>query len=141
MKQTLLQSWQDSSWPTIKSTQPLATGDGVIDERSFNTIEVDELFDHVNHAATIAGQGVLYRSLVQPLAELEPIKAKQQAVEELRANPALKEQLERIVQQAVDNEKNFYLLLFGEFLGSFGTAREAHEIEGYGYLQYKRGIR
>ena len=141
MKQTLLQSWQDSSWPTIKSTQPLATGDGVIDERSFNTIEVDELFDHVNHAATIAGQGVLYRSLVQPLAELEPIKAKQQAVEELRANPALKEQLEHIVQQAVDNEKNFYLLLFGEFLGSFGTAREAHEIEGYGYLQYKRGIR
>jgi hypothetical protein len=45
------------------------------------------------------------------------------------------------VQHAVPNEKNFYLLLFGEFLGTFGTAREDHEIEGYGYLQYKRGIR
>ena len=43
MNQTLLQSWQDSNWPTIKSSKPLATGDGVIDQRTFNTIEVDEL--------------------------------------------------------------------------------------------------
>jgi hypothetical protein len=33
------------------------------------------------------------------------------------------------------------LLLFGEFLGSFGTARDEHEIEGFGYLQYRRGVR
>jgi len=141
MNQTLLENWQDSSWPTIKSSKALDTGDGVIDERTFNTIEVDKLFDAVNHASTIAGQAVLYRSLAQPLNELDQIKAKQQAVEELRNNPALKEQLEQIVQQAVPDEKNFYLLLFGEFLGTFGTAREEHEIEGYGYLQYKRGIR
>ncbi len=141
MNQTLLQNWQDSSWPTIKSSKPLDTGDGVIDQRTFNTIEVDELFDAVNHASTIAGQAVLFRSLAQPLNDLDQIKAKQQAVEELRNNPALKEQLEQIVQHAVPNEKNFYLLLFGEFLGTFGTAREDHEIEGYGYLQYKRGIR
>ena len=141
MNQTLLQSWQDLSWPIIKSSKPLETGDGVIDPRTFNTIEVDELFDTINHASTIAGQAVLFRSLTQPLNELEQIKAKQQAVEELRNNPALKEQLAQIVQQAVADEKNFYLLLFGEFLGSFGTAREDHEIEGYGYLQYKRGIR
>ncbi|WP_432741321.1 DNA mismatch repair protein MutS [Methylobacter sp. G7] len=141
MKQTLLQSWQDSSWPTIKSSKPLETGDGVIDQRTFNTIEVDQLFEAVNYASTIAGQAVLFRSLTQPLDTLDPIKAKQQAVEELRNNPALKEQLERIVQHAIADEKNFYLLLFGEFLGTFGTAREEHEIEGYGYLQYKRGIR
>ncbi len=141
MKQTLLQSWQDSSWPTIKSSKPLETGDGVIDQRTFNTIEVDQLFDAVNHASTIAGQAVLFRSLTQPLDTLDQINAKQQAVEELRNNPALKKQLERIVQHAIPDEKNFYLLLFGEFLGSFGTAREEHEIEGYGYLQYKRGIR
>ncbi|MDO9167818.1 MAG: DNA mismatch repair protein MutS [Methylobacter sp.] len=141
MKQTLLQSWQDSSWPAIKSSSPLETGDGVIDQRTFNTIEVDQLFEAVNYASTIAGQAVLFRSLTQPLDTLEPIKAKQQAVEELHHNPALKEQLEHIVQHATANEKNFYLLLFGEFLGTFGTAREEHEIEGYGYLQYKRGIR
>ncbi len=141
MNLTLLQNWQDQSWPSIKSSKPLTTGDGVIDQRSFNTIEVDQLFDAVNHASTLVGQAVLFRSLTQPLNELGQLRAKQHAVEELQNNPALKEQLENIVQQAVADEKNFYLLLFGEFLGSFGTAREEHEIEGYGYLQYKRGIR
>src|SRR5664279_669446 len=108
MKPTLLQNWQDSSWPAIKSSKPLETGDGVIDQRTFNTIEVDQLFDAVNHASTIAGQAVLFRSLTQPLDTLDQIKAKQQAVEELRNNPALTEQLERIVQHAIPDEKNFY---------------------------------
>ena len=125
----------------VKSSKPLATGLGVIDESAFNTIEVDKVFDAVNHASTMIGQAVLYRSLTQPLDALDEIKAKQDAVEELRNNPALKEALENILETASTHEKNFYLLLFGEFLGTFGTAREEHEIEGYGYLQYKRGIR
>lgn len=141
MTNTLLQSWQDSTWPNIKSSKPLATSVGVIDERTFNTIEVEELFDAVNHAKTTAGQAVLFRSLAQPLDDFDAIKAKQQAVEELRGNAELKDRLERIVEQAAFNERSFYLLLFGEFLGTFGTAREEHEIEGYGYPQYKRGIR
>ena len=140
MKETLLQSWDDA-WPTVKCSKPLATGAGVIDESAFNTIEVDKVFDAVNHASTLIGQAVLYRSLTQPLDALDEIKAKQDAVEELRTNPALKEALENILETASTQEKNFYLLLFGEFLGTFGTAREEHEIEGYGYLQYKRGIR
>ena len=119
----------------------MATGLGVIDESAFNTIEVDQLFDAINHASTTVGQAVLFRSLTQPLDVLEEIKAKQDAVEELRTNPILKDALEGILETAAADEKNFYLLLFGEFLGTFGTAREEHEIEGYGYLQYKRGIR
>ncbi len=140
MNQTLLQSWQDN-WPTIKSSKPQATGDGVIDERAFNTIEVDELFDTVNHASTIVGQAVLFRSLALPSDNLDEVKAKQQAVAELQGNPFLKEQVAQLVQQAQANEKSFYLLLFGQFLGTFGTARQEHEIEGYGYAQYKRGTR
>lgn len=141
MKETILQNWQDAIWPHARSSKPLKIGEGVIDERSFNTIEVNEVFDSVNHASTLIGQAVLFRSLAQPLDVLDDIKAKQEAVEELRNNPSLKDNIERIVQNAAEHEKNFYLLLFGEFLGSFGTAREEHEIEGYGYLQYKRGIR
>ena len=140
MKETLLQAWQDV-WPTVKSSKPLATGEGVIDESAFNTIEVDNLFDAVNYASTTIGQAVLFRSLTQPLETLDEIRAKQEAVEELRTNPALKDALENVLEMASAQEKNFYLLLFGEFLGTFGTAREEHEIEGYGYLQYKRGIR
>lgn len=139
MKETILQSWKDA-WPTVKSCKPLVTDAGVIDESAFNTIEVDKLFEAVNHSSTTIGQAVLFRSLTQPLAVLDEIKAKQDAVEELRTNPALKESLENILETAASHEKNFYLLLFGEFLGTFGTAREEHEIEGYGYLQYKRGI-
>ena len=140
MKETILQGWQDA-WPTVKSSKPLATGVGVIDESAFNTIEVDKVFEAVNHASTTIGQAVLFRSLTQPLDALDELKEKQEAVEELRQNSALKEALEQIMETAGSHEESFYLLLFGEFLGSFGTAREAHEIEGYGYLQYKRGIR
>jgi DNA mismatch repair protein MutS len=140
MKETILQGWQDA-WPAVKSSKPMATGIGVIDESAFNTIEVDKVFEAVNHASTTIGQAVLYRSLTQPLDSLDEIKAKQEAVQELRSNPALKEALENILETAATHEKNFYLFLFGEFLGTFGTAREEHEIEGYGYLQYKRGIR
>jgi DNA mismatch repair protein MutS len=140
MKEAILPSWQ-GAWPTVKSSKPLATGAGVIDESAFNTIEVDKVFDAVNHAATTIGQAVLFRSLTQPLDVLDELKAKQEAVEELRSHSALKETLEHIVGTAANHEKDFYLLLFGEFQGTFGTAREDHEIEGYGYLQYKRGIR
>ncbi|MCX7098311.1 MAG: DNA mismatch repair protein MutS [Methylococcales bacterium] len=140
MKETLLQAWQNA-WPVVKCSKPLPTGEGVLDEAAFNTIEVDKLFDTVNHAATTIGQAVLFRSLAQPLDSLAEIQEKQAASLELQNNPALKEALNHIVETAASQEQNFYLLLFGEFLGTFGTARENHEIEGYGYLQYKRGIR
>ncbi|MFA5982680.1 MAG: DNA mismatch repair protein MutS [Methylococcaceae bacterium] len=140
MKQTILQSWQDQ-WPVIKINKSLPTGEGVIDERAFNTIEIDELFDSVNHGQTIIGQTILYRSLTAPLDSIESIKAKQDAVEELNNNADLRQSIENIVQTAAEQEKDFYLLLYGEFLGAFGSAKDEHEIEGFGYLQYKRGTR
>ncbi len=140
MKETLLQSWQ-ALWPVVKSTQPLATGVGILDESAFNTMEVDKLFDAVNHAETLVGQATLFRSLTQPSDDIDLLQAKQEAVKELQANSELKVAVEALVINAASHENNFYTLLFGEFLGTFGTAREAHEIEGYGYLQYKRGIK
>ncbi|MDO9105413.1 MAG: DNA mismatch repair protein MutS [Methylovulum sp.] len=136
----LLTIWQHDTWPSVKSTQPLETGVGVIDESAFNTIEVDKVFEAVNYASTTVGQAVLYRSLAQPLDNRDDIRAKQEALEELRQNTALKDTVENIVQNAASQENSFYLLLFGDFLGSFGSAREGHEIEGYGYPQYKKGI-
>ncbi len=141
MKETIFQGWQQAEWPTIKSSETLATGEGVIDRSAFSTIEVDKVFEAINYASTIIGQARLYHSLTQPSASLEELNEKQQALEELRANPALRDALENIIATAASQERNFYLLTFGEFLGSWGTAREEHEIEGYGYLQYKRGVR
>ncbi|MBS3965597.1 MAG: DNA mismatch repair protein MutS [Methylomonas sp.] len=140
MGQSILQGWNEQ-WPTIRSTQPLPTGEGVLDQGAFTTLEVDELFDYVNHARTVVGQAVLYRSLAQPLNDLDAIAAKQDAMREIRDHPAVRDNIENIVAQAAATERHLHLLLFGEFLGGFGTAREDHQIEGYGYKQYRRGIR
>ncbi|MGR9087873.1 MAG: MutS-related protein [Gammaproteobacteria bacterium] len=140
MSETLLHSWQDA-WPVIKSARPLDAGEGVIDESAFNTIELDKVFDTVNYAETTLGQAYLYRSLARPSDDPDRLKAKQEAVEEIRHHPELKESIERILSRAAAGENNFYMLLFGAFIGSFGAARSEHEIEGYGYAQYKRGIR
>ncbi len=140
MQQNVLQSWNDT-WPNPRSSTPPPTGAGVLDQAAFNTIEVDELFDTVNYAASLAGQTILYRSLTHPLADADAINAKQAAVREILEEPGVRSNVEHIVNQATVGEANLYLLLFGEFLGSFGTAREKHHIEGYGYKQYSRGIR
>ncbi len=140
MHANILESWNDQ-WPSVRSSTPPPTGEGVVDQGAFNTIEVDELFDHVNYAATTAGQSVLYRSLTHPLADADAIAAKQAAVREIQDNPAVRENIENIVARAAETEKHLYVLLFGEFLGGFGTARHDNQIEGYGYKQYKRGIR
>jgi len=139
-QETLLHIWQDLSWPSVKAAKPLATGTGVIDESAFNTIEVDKVFEAINYAKTTIGQAVLYRSLTQPLADIEAVRAKQEAVKELKENPALTARISAIIDQAVAQEKDFYRLLFGKFLNSFEPVREINEIEGYGYLSYKRGI-
>ena len=140
MQETILHTWQEEPWPTVKSTQPLAMGEGVIDQTAFNTIEIDKVFDSVNHAATTVGQATLYRSLCKPLSDIKAIKAKQDALHELEKNPQLKSQLEQLLETAASTEKNLHLLLFGEFIGSFSESRAAHEIVGYGYKQYKSGV-
>ncbi len=140
MKQNILQSWKDS-WPIVRSTKPLPIDKGVLDQAAFDSIEVDELFDAVNHASTLMGQSVLYRSLAQPSGSLDEINAKQDAVKEIQKNNSIRENLEQIIARSVEKEESLYLLLFGEFLSSMGTARGEHQIEGYGYKQYRSGTR
>ena len=93
MQETILHGWQDETWPTIKSSQSLPMGEGVIDQTAFNTIEIDKVFEATDYAATTVGQATLYRSLCQPLTDIKAIKAKQDAVSELRKNQKLKDKL------------------------------------------------
>ncbi len=140
MSQTILASWS-RDWPEIRSSEPAETGAGVIDAGAFQTLEVDELFDAVNYAQTTIGQSVLYRSLTEPLASLAAIQDKQAALCELQENTELRETVEQIVQAARQDEYGLYQLLFGNFLGMFGTSREDSEVEGYGYEPYIKGTR
>ncbi len=139
MKLNILQSWANK-WPVVKSTKSLPTVEGVVDQQAFNTIEIDQLFDTVNQASTVAGQSVLYRSLTNPSDSLAQINAKQDAVKEIQSKPSVRDNIENIVSQAAEKEQALYLLLFGEFLGALGTARKGHQIEGYGHRQYRKGV-
>jgi DNA mismatch repair protein MutS len=138
--QTLLQS-DSKEPPVVRSAAPGATGEGVIDVSTFQAIEVDKLFDSINHAATITGQATLYRSLVQPLASADLIRAKQDAVREIESDKALRDSLETLIKQAKSLEDDFYGLLFGTFMGLMSSPAHKLEIEGYGYETYKKGTR
>ena len=137
---TILHAWQEQ-WPDIRVSKPAETGAGVLDSGAFNSIEVDSIFATINQASTTIGQAVLYRSLAQPSDNLQDIVEKQQAVKEIQANPELKNALQQLLLNAQKDEKLFYQLLFAKFLGSAGTARDDAEIEGYGYKQYRGGMR
>lgn len=141
MNNTILQSWENCEWPEVRSSQPAPTGEGVIDAGTFRTIEIDELFDTINYAETTVGQSILYRSLTQPLDSVSEVKDKQKAVLELKENPDLYDEIARIVRHAAKDEKGLYQLLFGNFLGMFGTSREDVQVEGYGYEPYIKGSR
>ncbi|MGZ8244668.1 MutS-related protein [Methylomagnum sp.] len=126
--------------PAIRGVTP-GGGENVIDASTFQSIEVDKLFDSVNHATTLTGQATLYRSLARPLASGDLIRAKQDAVREIESNEALRKGLELLLQQAKALEKDFYDLLFGSFMGMFSSPAHTLEIEGYGYATYIRGTR
>ncbi len=137
--QSILKSWR-GQWPFDRSTSPAETGKGVIDQASFNALEIDQVYDTVNYAQTQVGKGVIYRSLCNPLDNTADINAKQDAIREIQNKPEIRKNLEHIVSYTGQREPRLYLLLFGEFLGSMGTAREDHQIEGYGYKQYRRAL-
>lgn len=125
--------------PVIRSAKPPATGKGVIDPSTFAAIEVDRLFDAVNHSETTAGQATLYRSLTQPLRDASTIRAKQDAVRELRARPELTAKVESLVKTAAVYENDFFILLYGTFIGMLGNPHHEHEHEGFGYDAYRKG--
>lgn len=124
---------------SVRSARAAKTGEGVLDESTFNTIEVDRLFDAVNHASTIVGQATLYRSLAHPLSSVEAITAKQDALKELNSKPDLRAKIEVLVQHAAKYEDEFYRLLFGTFVGTFGDSKSKMDTGGYGHKTYRHG--
>lgn len=137
---TILQS-DAAAAPGVPAAIPAGWGEGVIDDGTFRTIEVDKLFGAMDHATTRIGSATLYRSLARPLTSAELICAKQDALRELESDARLREGLENLLHQSKRLEGDFYDLLFGTFLGMLGSPAHPLEIEGYGYEQYKKGTR
>ena len=123
--------------PPVRRAVPV--GENVIDASSFESVEVDKLFDSVDHAATLTGKATLYRSLVQPLVSADLIRSKQDAVLEIESDESLRKGLESLLVQAKGLEKDFHELLFGTFMGLVSPPAHPLEIEGYGYATYIKG--
>jgi hypothetical protein len=127
--------------PEIRGDGHFSNPKGVIDANTFQSIELDKLFDSINHASTRVGQATVFRSLSQPLTSASLIRAKQDAVREIATHPALRQQLQSLLSHARKQEQDFYDLLYGTFLGLFGSKANEFEIEGFGYDNYIKGTR
>ncbi|MGH8763221.1 MAG: MutS-related protein [Nitrosospira sp.] len=128
----------------VRDTRPTEADKGVLDTKTFDAIEIDQLFDSCNHAITHIGQSVLYRSLARPTADAAFAQKKQEALRELESDPGLCEALQHFVRAMAPGEHSLYQLLYGTFTGGLaidnpGGGKDEMEFSGYGYHQFIDG--
>ena len=129
----------------VRDTRPGESDKGVLDAKTFDAIETDQLFDSLNQAVTHAGQSVLYRSLARPGTDAEIVRKKQEALHELESDATLRDALQHFIDEMARSERSLYELLYGTFTGGFaidssGTDKnDEMEFSGYGYHQFVDG--
>ncbi len=128
----------------VRNTRPTEFDTGVLDAKTFDAIETNQLFDSLNHAVTHVGQSVLYRSLSRPSSDPALAQLKHEALRELESNSGLREALQNFVEAMVPRERSLYQLLYGTFIGGMaidnpGSGKDEMEFSGYGYHQFVDG--
>ncbi|MEP6879344.1 MAG: DNA mismatch repair protein MutS, partial [Nitrosospira sp.] len=128
----------------VRDTRPIEFDKGVLDAKTFDAIETNQLFDSFNHAVTHVGQSVLYRSLSRPTVNPALVQKKQEALRELKSNSGLREALQHFVEAMVPGERSLYQLLYGTFTGGIAIdnsrgGKDEMEFSGYGYHQFVDG--
>ncbi len=128
----------------VRDTRPTEIDSGVLDAKTFDAIETNQLFDSLNHAVTHVGQSVLYRSLSRPASDPAAAQSKHDALRELESNSGLQEALQNFVEAIVPRERSLYQLLYGTFTGGMAIdnprgGKGEMEFSGYGYHQFVDG--
>lgn len=128
----------------IRDTCPTQADSGVLDPKTFDAIEADQLFDSIDYAVTHVGKSVLYRSLARPGTDADGLQKKQEALRELESNPGLREALQRFIEAMKPGEQSLYQLLYGTFTGGLAIdnsrgGKDEMEFSGYGYHQFIDG--
>jgi|APCry1669191860_1035381.scaffolds.fasta_scaffold00689_9 DNA mismatch repair protein MutS len=125
--------------PEADPLHPRLDTTGVLDQETYQSLEVPKLFGVLNRTQTRIGASALLRSLANPLVEIDEIKAKQDTLAGLQSDAALRSHLEGYVGQLAQREASLYQLLYGTFLGLFGSKAHELEFEGFGYDAFIRG--
>ncbi|MEY2697895.1 MAG: hypothetical protein RL333_2033 [Pseudomonadota bacterium] len=125
--------------PEADAKNPNLETTGVLDQETFQSLEVPRLFTVLDRTQTRIGSSVLLRSLANPLTDLDEIKAKQETLRGLSNDAALKNHLRTYVGQLANRENSLYQLLYGTFLGLFGSKANDLEFEGFGYEAFIQG--
>ncbi len=128
----------------IRETRPTELDKGVLDAKTFEAIEADEMFESLNHTGTHVGKCILYRSLARPPVDAISVREKQEAARELAANRNLRDSLQRFIDEMGRGEQGLYDLLYGTFTGGLAidnsrTGKDGMEFSGYGYHQFIDG--
>lgn len=125
--------------PEADALHPRLDTTGVLDQETYQSLEVPRLFDVLNRTRTRIGASVLLRSLANPLVEIDEIKAKQETLDALQKDAALKSHLEGYMGALAKREASLYQLLYGTFLGLLGSKAHDLEFEGFGYDAFVQG--
>lgn len=129
---------------SIDDIRPSESDYGVLDPKTFETIEAEALFKKINYTKTDIGHLVVYRSLGRPATSALILQQKQAALHEIATNPQMYNALSGYIDQLAPSEKSLTHLLYGEFVGGMTTDKpiagaDKLEFGGHGYRQFKDG--
>ncbi|MCB2182553.1 MAG: hypothetical protein KQH63_11035 [Desulfobulbaceae bacterium] len=83
----------------------------IIDKRTLQVIELQELYKTLNHTKTFVGSAKLFQSLMNPCESLELIEAKQDSLSEYEGNDKLRSAVEEYIGLYSENERALFKLL------------------------------
>lgn len=136
---SLIENFEDQEPTRVVFDPESTTGGSFLDTTSFDTIEVESLFQTFEKPRITLGEISLYRSLINPLMSPAQIACRQEGLKELSENVALREELESLVKGAVNYEKGLFNFMWKRFMGVFsGDSSDKNESPGFGYEAFKK---
>jgi len=109
--------------PEADTLHPRLDTTGVLDQETYQSLEVPKLFEVLNRTRTRIGASVLLRTLANPLVEIDEIKAKQETLKALQKDPALKSHLEGYVGQLAQREAIVVPTFLRDVSGSYSGSK------------------
>ena len=108
----------------------------ISDRQSYELVQIDSLYEAVDHTMTGVGAASLYRSLMQPPTDGETVKKKQESVAELRSDDKLRNAVVDYLENFLVREEALFRLInkdieiqwpYGRFKAGAKAAADMHK--------------